>query len=108
MLYNATHDPNFRGAVKRIPRPPPLPPPPATCATPTVQWPRFSSSADGDVGLQLDICNISVRDRIKTDRCNFWHGVVDQYWEVEKWIPETQPKVRTLMSRMAGAVSVDA
>ena len=108
MIYNATHDPGFRGALKIIPREPPAPPPPAACATPPVHWPQFSASSGGDVGVQLDVCNISVIERIKTDRCDFWHRVVDQWWSTDKWIPKTQPVVRELMMKMAHAVSEDA
>ena len=105
MIHNATKgwDPAFRGAVKRIPRPPPPPPPRPFCSTPLANWPKFGAATDGDVGLRLDVCNISAQREMKVDRCEFWHSVVDQYWEAEKWIPASQPKVRAQLSQMAAA-----
>ena len=94
MSYNASTAAGvvFHGATKVMPHYPSPPPPPPFCETPTPTWPKFTGDGGaGDVGLRLDVCNISVVTSIKKDRCAFWHGVVDKYWEMEKWMPATKP-----------------
>ena len=100
----------FKGAHKFNPPRPPGPPPPAPCASkqPTVVWPEWGASVAEDKGVRFDLCNVSVQDEIKRTRCDFWHQTVDQYWELDKWIPadpsnKHRGRIRELFSQHVAA-----
>ena len=50
-------------------------------------WPAWSAGVGNDVGMRLDLCNITLQQNIKKDRCAFWHATVDQFWDIDTWIP---------------------
>eukprot|EP01050_Picozoa_sp_SAG11_P032661 SAG11_NODE_10726_length_809_cov_1.657746_1_plen_138_part_00 len=86
--HNGSATATFVGASRLQAGRPTNPPPPQACVSAQnndIKWPKWS--ADHDVGVNFDLCNITLKPDIKKARCDFWHATVDKYWEAEQWIP---------------------